>query len=334
MSEFRLGAFVFDAYGTLFDVHSVIERCERHFPRRGTELSRLWRTKQLEYSWLRSLMGCHGDFWQLTGDALAFACRSLGLACPEVIREDLMAAYLRLETFPEVKGALADLKGVPLAILSNGTPEMLRAVVEHQSLGDAFTAAISVEEAGIFKPHPSVYALAPKRLGFRRKPSVSCPPTAGTWPGLRTSGSRPSRSIGRGIRLRICPDGPSRYSGAWTSSGPGFAEPGRGRPESGGVTRAEVLDAERRVHRLAFAPACREEVVPLSLTGEAEKVRGAQEGGKSQNGRTVSGGMATTATSRRLERAHQRLPSGQNARLRPRFLRAAAQQFPLRPYRP
>jgi 2-haloacid dehalogenase len=169
MSELRLAALVFDAYGTLFDVHSVIERCERHFPGRGTELSRLWRTKQLEYSWLRSLMGCHEDFWQLTRDALAFACRSLGLACAEVVREDLMAAYLRLETFPEVKGALADLKGIPLAILSNGAPEMLRAAVEHQGLGDAFTAVISVEEAGIFKPHPSVYALAPKCLGVPKE---------------------------------------------------------------------------------------------------------------------------------------------------------------------
>jgi 2-haloacid dehalogenase len=80
-----------------------------------------------------------------------------------------MAAYLRLETFPEVKGALADLKGIPLAILSNGAPKMLRAAVEHQSLGDAFTAVISVEEAGIFKPHPSVYALAPKHLGLPKE---------------------------------------------------------------------------------------------------------------------------------------------------------------------
>ena len=169
MSDPRLDALVFDAYGTLFDVHSVVEQCERHFPGRGEELSRLWRTKQLEYSWLRSLMGCHEDFWHLTRDALAFACRSLGLASPEGVREDLMAAYLRLESFPEVKGALADLKGVPLAILSNGAPEMLRAVVEHERLGDAFTAVISVEEAGIFKPHPSVYALAPKRLGVPKE---------------------------------------------------------------------------------------------------------------------------------------------------------------------
>jgi 2-haloacid dehalogenase len=169
VSEPGLAAFVFDAYGTLFDVHSVIERCEHHFPGSGTELSRLWRAKQLEYSWLRSLMGCHEDFWQLTGEALGFACRSLGLACPEGVRDDLTAAYLRLETFPEVKGALAELRGVPLAILSNGSPEMLRAVVEHQGLADAFTAVISVEEAGIFKPHPSVYALAPRRLGVPKE---------------------------------------------------------------------------------------------------------------------------------------------------------------------
>ena len=169
MTEPRLAALVFDAYGTLFDVHSVVERCERLFPGRGAELSRLWRSKQLEYSWLRSLMGRHEDFWRLTGGALSFACRSLGLACPEQVHEELMAAYLRLETFPEVKGALADLSRVPLAILSNGAPEMLRAVVEHQGLADTFTAVISVEEARIFKPHPSVYALAPGRLGVPKE---------------------------------------------------------------------------------------------------------------------------------------------------------------------
>jgi 2-haloacid dehalogenase len=169
MSEPGLAALVFDAYGTLFDVHSVVERCERRFPGRGAELSRLWRVKQLEYSWLRSLMGCHEDFWRLTAGALSFACRALGLDCPEEVHADLMAAYLRLEAFPEVKGALADLKGIPLAILSNGAPEMLRAVVESQGLTEVFAAVISVEEAGIFKPHPSVYALAPGRLGVPKE---------------------------------------------------------------------------------------------------------------------------------------------------------------------
>jgi 2-haloacid dehalogenase len=169
MSPPRPAALVFDAYGTLFDVHSVAERCEQQFPGQGAELSRLWRTKQLEYSWLRSLMGRHEDFWQLTADALGFACRALGLTCPEEFEADLMDAYQRLETFPEVKGALAGLKKVPLAILSNGTPAMLKAAVEYQGLQTVFAAVISVEEAGIFKPHPSVYALAPTRLGIPRE---------------------------------------------------------------------------------------------------------------------------------------------------------------------
>jgi 2-haloacid dehalogenase len=165
----NLQALVFDAYGTLFDVHSVVERCERAFPGHGLELSRAWRGKQLEYTWLRSLMGRHGDFWQLTGDALGFACRALGLPCPPAVHRDLMDAYLRLDCFPEVKDALAQMRPLTLAILSNGTPAMLDAVVAHQSLDDRFAAVISVEEAGIFKPHPSVYALAPLRLGVAKE---------------------------------------------------------------------------------------------------------------------------------------------------------------------
>ncbi len=164
-----LAALVFDAYGTLFDVHSVVELCEGLFPGQGAELSRLWRARQLEYTWLLSLMGRHRDFQRVTGDALQFACRALGISCDEGARTSLMDAYHRLEAFPDVKGALADLKGLPLAILSNGTPRMLEALVEHGGLQGVFAAVISVEEAGIFKPHPSVYALAPARLGLPRE---------------------------------------------------------------------------------------------------------------------------------------------------------------------
>ena len=113
----------FDAYGTLFDVHSVIALCNRKFPGQGAELSKLWRAKQLEYTWLRSLMGKYEDFWMVTESALVFACRSLGLACPADTSRELMESYLHLDTFPEVKSALGKLGQHKLAILSNGSPK-------------------------------------------------------------------------------------------------------------------------------------------------------------------------------------------------------------------
>ena len=160
----RIQAIAFDAYGTLFDVHSVISLCNRKFPGQGAELSRLWRTKQLEYTWLRSLMGRYEDFWTVTESALVFACRSLGLACPADTRRDLMESYLRLDTFPEVKSALAKLSQYKLAILSNGSPRMLAAAVENAGLKSVFSDVISVDEIKIYKSSPRVYGLASQRL--------------------------------------------------------------------------------------------------------------------------------------------------------------------------
>ena len=102
-------ALVFDAYGTLFDVHSVIALCDRKFPGQGAELSKLWRTKQLEYTWPRSLVGRYEDFWSVTESALTFACRCLSLECPPETRQELMESYLHLETFPEMQATLSKL---------------------------------------------------------------------------------------------------------------------------------------------------------------------------------------------------------------------------------
>lgn len=157
-------AIVFDAYGTLFDVHSVIALCNRKFPGHGVELSKLWRAKQLEYTWLRSLTGRYEDFWMVTESALVFACRSLGLACPTETRRELMESYLRLDTFPEVKSALAKLTQHKLAILSNGSPKMLAAAVENAGLKGIFADVISVDEVNIYKSSPRVYALAGQHL--------------------------------------------------------------------------------------------------------------------------------------------------------------------------
>ncbi len=157
-------ALAFDAYGTLFDVHSVISTCNQVFPDNGPALSQLWRAKQLEYTWLRSLMGRYEDFWQVTESALVFACRSLNLDCPPATRQMLMDAYLHLDPFPEVRQALQSLARYKLAILSNGSPRMLAAVVESTGLKTVFADVISVDEVKIFKPSPRVYELASRHL--------------------------------------------------------------------------------------------------------------------------------------------------------------------------
>ena len=155
-------ALVFDAYGTLFDVHSVTRLADSLFAGRGAALSQAWRSKQLEYTWLRSLMGRYDDFNAVTADALDWALDSLGLAAGPGERSALMQAYRSLATFPEVRGALERLgERRPLAILSNGHPDMLDAVVDHNELRVFFGDRVfSVHEAGVFKPDPRVYALA------------------------------------------------------------------------------------------------------------------------------------------------------------------------------
>lgn len=158
-------AIAFDAYGTLFDVHSVIERCNRKFPGRGAELSNLWRAKQLEYTWLRSLSGRYEDFWMVTESALAFACRTLNLGCSPQTRDELMESYLHLEVFSDVRPALTKLSQYKLAVLSNGSPRMLAAALESAGLNGVFTEVISVDEVKIYKTSPRVYGLVSQHLG-------------------------------------------------------------------------------------------------------------------------------------------------------------------------
>ena len=146
-------------------MHSVIALCDRKFPGQGAELSKLWRTKQLEYTWLRSLVGRYEDFWSVTESALTFACRSLSLACPPETRQELMESYLHLDTFPEVKPTLSKLSQYKLAILSNGSPKMLAAAVEHAGLKGIFADVISADEVKIYKSSPRVYGLVSKHLG-------------------------------------------------------------------------------------------------------------------------------------------------------------------------
>jgi len=160
-------AVVFDAYGTLFDVHSVVDRCEQLFPGRGEALSRLWRSKQLEYTWLRSLMGRYEEFESITRAALTHSCAALGLDLDGAGSRLLLEEYRRLATYPDVHGVLQSLRGVKLAILSNGSPPMLHALVRNAGLDALFNAVLSVDPLRIFKPHPRVYRLAVDTLAVQ-----------------------------------------------------------------------------------------------------------------------------------------------------------------------
>jgi 2-haloacid dehalogenase len=156
----RVEALVFDAYGTLYDVHSVVRRCETCFPGKGTALSQLWRARQLEYTWQRSLMQRYAPFSQVTREALAYSCAALGLELGEH-EHALMDEYLHLAPFPEVRAALSRLPGKK-AILSNGSPDLLEPLVRNSRLH--FDAVLSVDELKVYKPAPQVYALAVQRL--------------------------------------------------------------------------------------------------------------------------------------------------------------------------
>lgn len=158
-------ACVFDAYGTLFDFASAAASCRDVLGEQTVALTALWRDKQLQYTWLRALQNRHVNFWQTTGDALDYALDTLGIAEPG-LRQRLMDLYLTLHTFPEVPTMLRRLKeaGMKTAILSNGSPSMLAAAIGNAEIGDLLDVVISVEEVGVFKPHPLVYQRALDRL--------------------------------------------------------------------------------------------------------------------------------------------------------------------------
>jgi 2-haloacid dehalogenase len=163
--DVTIRGYVFDAYGTLFDVHSVVE-AGRALTDDPARLSATWRQKQLEYTWLRALMGRYEDFWAVTEAALRWTLRRLGIAAGEAAIGRLMEAYLRLACFPEVPAALERLAPRPRAILSNGTPRMLEAAVASSGIGAHLAAVLSVDAVRTYKPAPAVYALGPQALGI------------------------------------------------------------------------------------------------------------------------------------------------------------------------
>ncbi len=157
----NIAACVFDAYGTLYDFNSAAAKCRDALGAKAAPLADLWRQKQLQYTWLRSLMGTYVPFWQLTADALDYSLETLAID-DQSVRARLMNAWLELDTFPEISAALAALKkkGIRLAILSNGSPDMLAAAAKSSGLDKVLEASLSVHSVGIFKPDRRVYQLA------------------------------------------------------------------------------------------------------------------------------------------------------------------------------
>ena len=162
-------ACVFDAYGTLFDVHSAVGQHRARLGDRADAVSGLWRAKQLEYTWQRTILKRYVDFWRVTGDSLDYALEAHGVE-DAALRDDLLHAYLSLDCYPEVREVLSTLKdaGLGIAILSNGSPMMLEAAVESAGIGDLLDSVVSVDALGMYKPSPEVYELAMDEVGAGR----------------------------------------------------------------------------------------------------------------------------------------------------------------------
>ncbi|TVR83222.1 MAG: haloacid dehalogenase type II [Rhodospirillales bacterium] len=160
-----VGACAFDAYGTLFDVNAAAERCRDALGDKADALAAVWRAKQLEYTWLRSLRGDYVDFWHVTGQSLDYAFASTGIQ-DDALRARLMELYFILDAYPDVRPALERIRaaGMKTAILSNGAPSMLIAAVRHAGLERLINDIQSVDSVGVYKPHPSTYQLAVDRL--------------------------------------------------------------------------------------------------------------------------------------------------------------------------
>jgi 2-haloacid dehalogenase len=162
-------ALVFDAYGTLYDVQSVRNLVTESCGDKGELITQLWRQKQLEYTWLRSLMGCYEDFWAITRAALEFSLTSVGIAPEPALCDPLMKKYLHLDLHAEAGQALESLRDHRLAILSNGSPMMLDALVSSSGVAARFAEVISVDRAKRFKPDPDCYALVEPALGVAKE---------------------------------------------------------------------------------------------------------------------------------------------------------------------
>ena len=175
----NIKAIIFDAYGTLFDVNSAAEKCKLKIGEKWKNFSSYWRTTQLEYTWLRSLMKRHKDFWQITEDSLDKSMHEYSIDVS--MRDELLNLYKVLSTFPEVKEVLEKLKekNYKLAILSNGTPSLLQELVKSNNLVNIFNDIFSIEEVGIYKPDSKVYDIPIKKYQVEKKEVIFL--SANTW---------------------------------------------------------------------------------------------------------------------------------------------------------
>ena len=172
-------ACVFDAYGTLFDVNSAAAKCKEKLGDKWEKFANVWRTTQLEYTWLRSLMKKHKNFWQITEDSLDHAMETFNIN--KNMRKELLNLYKELSPYPEVKECLDALKSkkIKIAILSNGTPDLLKGLVESNNIQSYFDNIISVEDVKIYKPDPKVYEMPIKK--YNCKPENICFLSSNTW---------------------------------------------------------------------------------------------------------------------------------------------------------
>ena len=175
----NIKAIIFDAYGTLFDVNSAAEKCKDKIGNKWERFANYWRTTQLEYTWLRSLMNKHKDFWQITEDSLDKSMKAFKIDCS--MRNELLDLYKILSTFPEVKEVLKNLKekDYKLAILSNGTPTLLNELVKSNNLDNMFDDIFSIEKVGIYKPDSKVYDMPIKKYKIQKKEVAFL--SANTW---------------------------------------------------------------------------------------------------------------------------------------------------------
>ena len=175
----NIKAIIFDAYGTLFDVNSAAEKCKDKIGEKWEPFSNFWRTTQLEYTWLRSLMGRHKDFWQITEDSLDKSMKVFKIK--PSMRDELLNLYKVLSTFKEVHETLKKLKEkkFKLAILSNGTPSLLKELVKSNNLENLFDDIFSVEEVGVYKPNSEVYDMPIKKYKIKKNEVVFL--SSNTW---------------------------------------------------------------------------------------------------------------------------------------------------------
>lgn len=181
-------AIVFDAYGTLYDIQSVAKVTDSAFPGYGELITQIWRIKQLEYTWLRSLMGRYEDFSVITRESLAYTLKTLGLTCDDKLFDTIMDKYVHLDLYQDAKPTLQALKGRKLAILSNGSTDMLMGLVRNTGLDQILDATISIDAKRIFKPSPDAYSLIEPRLNV--KPSEVLFVSSNPWDaiGARSAG--------------------------------------------------------------------------------------------------------------------------------------------------